>query len=121
MSKALVEALEKEADLAAQEIAVQWRREAMRELNGNANELKRFTTEVTLDDDGESYKWEVNHPTAVQYELGGTIFHTYQDAKAVGWTRDEFYQTLEDCQEIIERQRYAMRSLQRVRADNEER
>ena len=119
MSEELVNALEEEADIAAQRFAVEWRQEAMRELSGNANELKRFTTEVKLGDDGESYVWEVNHPTATQYELGGTIFHTYEDAKAVGWTRDQFYETLEDCQEIIESQRYAMRSLQSVRGDYE--
>lgn len=118
MSEELVQALEEEADEAAQQIAVEWRREAMRELSGNAEELKRFTTQVELGDDG-GYVWRVNHPTAQQYEIGGTIFHTYDDAKGVGWTRDEFYETLEDCQEIIEGQRYARRSLQRVRRDSQ--
>jgi hypothetical protein len=116
MPEELVKALEQEADKAAQEIAVEWRSEAMRELSGNAEELKRFTTQVEINGEGD-YVWRVNHPTAQQYEIGGTIFHTYDDAKGVGWTRDEFYETLEDCQEIIESQRYAMRSLQRVRRD----
>lgn len=119
MSDELVQALEVKADEAANEIAVEWRSEAMREMSGNATQLREYTSEVTLGDDGESYVWSVDHPTAEQYELGGTIFHTYEDAKALGWTRDEFYEALEDCQEIIERQRYAMRSLQRVRGDYE--
>jgi hypothetical protein len=117
MSEELVQALEKEADKAANEIAVAWRNEAMREMTGNATQLREYTSEVRLADDGETYEWSVDHPTAQQYELGGTIFHTYEDAKAIGWTRDQFYETLEDCQEIIERQRYAMRSLQKVRGD----
>jgi len=115
----LIDALEEIGDSSSEKIAQQWREQAMEELRGNGEELRRYTTEVQESEDNRSYEWRVEHPTARQYEMGGTIFHTYDDAKSVGWTRDQFYETLEDCQEIIPRQRYAMKSAIKIKGEVE--
>jgi hypothetical protein len=115
VSRQLISALETLADKSSEEIARAWKEEAVAELSGNAEELTRYLSDVEQSDDDVSYEWRINHPTAKQYEMGGTIFHTYDEAKRIGWTRDEFYETLEDCQEVIPRQRYTMLSAIRIK------
>lgn len=51
------------------------------------------------------FEFEVNHPTAELHEFGGPIEPTYSEAKLQGWTRDQFYEALTDCNEIVERKR----------------
>lgn len=51
------------------------------------------------------YEFQVNHPTAELHEFGGPIEPTYSEAKLQGWTRDQFYEALTDCNEIVERKR----------------
>jgi len=115
----LIEEIDEQSEFSTKKIVEMWREESLDQLQGNAKKLREYATEVEESDDGESYEWRIEHPTARQYEMGGTIFHTYDDAKSVGWTRDQFYETLEDCQEIIPRQRYAMKGAMKVKREVE--
>ena len=119
MEDALIEGLEEVADDAAREVSEQWRERAMRSLEGyqHASNLTNYFTPVRKE--GGEYIWEVRHPTAVQHEKGGSMRTTYGPAQAQGWTRDEYYETLEDCQVIIEPKRYAVNTVHTLRGDLE--
>jgi len=65
------------------------------------------------------YEFRVDHPTAELHEFGGPIEPTYSKAKVEGWTRDQFYEALTDCNEIVERKRL-MRSAQNKAEANTE-
>lgn len=72
--------------------------------------LRPYVTEVEMqrDDLGRftgNFGFDINHPTAELHEFGGPIEPTYSKAKIEGWTRDEFYEALTDCNEIVEKKR----------------
>lgn len=118
MEDALVEGLEDLTDEAAEELAHQWREKAMRRLDGASpgEALQEYFTEVERVDGG--YEWRVKHPVAEQHEMGGHVYSTYGTAKLLGWTRDEIYHPLEDCQTLVEPKRYARNTAHELRGEH---
>ena len=72
--------------------------------------LRRYVSDVEQKRNREGqfmsgFEFSVDHPTARLHEFGGPIEPTYSEAKIEGWTRDQFYEALTDCNEIVERKR----------------
>ncbi len=61
------------------------------------------------------FEFRVQHPFASLHESGGYIEPTYTNAKVgAGWTRDEMYAALEDCNEYVRRKRLLARATERI-------
>lgn len=119
----MVEALEEQADISSREVAERVREEYINEAEQarqGAEGLADHVSEVkqTRDARGQftsSYSFEVNHPFAELHERGGHIEPQYAKAAAKGWTRDEMYHALEDCNEYVERKRILGKAIAKVR------
>ena len=85
--------------------------------------LADYVSEVEQDRDSggrfvSDWKFEINHPTAPLHETGGNIEPTYSKAQVRGWTRDEFYEALKDCNSYVEKKRL-VRSAEMEAINNE--
>lgn len=118
MESQLVEALEELSIDAGEQMAEDLREEMVDNLRlsyQEAPELVNFISDVHRV--GDEFHIEVNHPTAPLHERGGHIEPTYARAASVGWTRDEFYETLTDCNEWVERKGYTMDAMITMKAE----
>lgn len=101
----LADGLREISDEIAHDLAEDWRdRTANRieDLPQGADGLEPYLSDVTVNDDG-SAQFEIQHPTAPLHEYGGHIEPRYANAKLQGWSRDEFYEALTDCNEFVRR------------------
>lgn len=62
------------------------------------------------------FVFEIDHPTAPLHEKGGHIEPSYTKAKLVGYSRDDFYQSLEDCNEWVKRKKILQRAVTEVKS-----
>lgn len=115
MESELENALGELAKDAGRDMAEDLREEMVSELEGSyqgAPELVRFMSDVQ--ETGDGFKIEINHPTAGLHERGGHIEPTYATSMVLGWDRDGFYEALEDCNEWVERKRYVFSAMNTV-------
>jgi len=92
---------------AGRQVAEDWREEAIENLEDSyqgAPKLIEFFTDVSQQ--GEEFVFHIEHPTARLHEIGAHIEPAYAQAAAMGWTRDEFYEGLKDCEEFVKPKRY---------------
>lgn len=66
---------------------------------------------------GDQFEFTIDHPTAPLHERGSHIEPTYAQAMSVGWTRDGFYEALEDCNEWVRRKGYTMNAMLQIRRE----
>lgn len=122
MSGELQEALEERAVVASEEVAEQIKEEYVslleREDQG-ADGLVPYVRVVDMSELGlgDGHAVRVLHPFASLHEKGGHIEPTYGQAAALGWTRDEMYEALEDCNEFVDRKGTLMKAVDRVRGE----
>lgn len=122
MADELVEALEEVSRDAADEIAHKIHDELLERVDGarqGADGLRPYI-DVRTDEEGNAFV-TINHPTAPLHETGGHIEPRYGQAAMRGWTRDEFYEALEDCNEYVERKTLLRDAIWRVRGEVEDR
>jgi len=98
--------------LVTQEVRHEYLEQASNASQG-ADGLVEHVTEVEWD--GERYTFEVDHPTAPLHERGGHIEPIYTKAKLVGYSRDDFYQSLKDCNEWVTKKSLFRDSVNEVR------
>lgn len=65
------------------------------------------------------WTFEIQHPTAPLHEKGGHIEPSYANAQVRGWTRDQFYEALEDCNEWVEKKRIVRSAMLQTMKDYE--
>lgn len=109
MESELAEAMNELAIDAGEQIAEELRNEMESNLDSSyqsAPELVNFMSDVERV--GDEFHIEINHPTAPLHERGANIEPTYGRAASVGWTRDGFYEALDDCNEWVYRKGYTM-------------
>ena len=102
-----------------EEIRQEYIRNALAEEQG-APGLAEHVTEVEQrrDEHGRfigEFTFRVEHPFAPLHEKGGHIEPSYSKAKVMGWTRDEMYQSLEDCNEYVTRKNLLRNAIHKVR------
>jgi hypothetical protein len=115
MESELADALDDLAHEASRRMAEDLRDEMeseLRESYQEAPELVRFMSEVQ--EEGDGFTIQIEHPTAPLHERGGNIEPTYATAMTLGWTRDGFYEALTDCNEWVERKQYTFSAIMRV-------
>ena len=120
MADEIVRALEEMSRQAADDIARDIHDELLDRLEGaeqGADGLAKYV-ELNTDEEGVAYV-TINHPTAPLHEAGGHIEPTYSEAAMRGWTRDEFYDALEDCNEEVIRKNPMRDAIWKVRNDRE--
>ena len=123
MEEELLAALDDEASFASEELAEEVRREYLMLLSDarqGADGLAPYVADVeqSRDDAGRyssGFEFEVEHPFAELHEKGGPIEPTYGKAASLGWTRDEMYEALTDCNEWVERKMLLNQAINRVR------
>lgn len=114
-------------DDAGKEVAEAVREQTIANLNRSyqgAEELPEYVSDVQhiRDSSGRftgTYTFEIRHPTAPLHENGGHIEPSYAQAKSVGWTRDGFYEALDDCNEWVEPKHPVRNAVLSVRGDFE--
>lgn len=117
MESDLIEALEEVSDEGSEEVARELRAQTINRIQGarqGAEGLEPYVTEVTQNRDG-TYSFTIDHPTAPLHEIGGYYQPRYDTAKTRGWTRDEFYEALTDCNEWVEEKRIVRDSMYATR------
>lgn len=123
MEDQLQQALEEQAGVFGREMAERVREEYI-ENASNAGQGADGLTEHVSDVEqrrkasgefAEGFTFTVEHPFAHLHEFGGPIEPSYGKAKALGWTRDEMYQSLEDCNEYVTRKRLLQDAINKVR------
>lgn len=122
MEEQLRSALEEQADDMSKDVAEQVREEFLKvasQAGQGADGLVEHVTPVEQrrTETGafaSGFTFSIDHPFAELHEFGGPIEPSYGKAKAMGWTRDEMYQSLEDCNEYVTRKRLLRRAMSRV-------
>lgn len=94
----------------------------VRQAQQGADGLEQYVTDVKQRRDTQGrfesgFYFEVNHGYAPLHEHGGPIEPTYGKMKAMGWTRDEIYTALTDCNEYVTRKHLLRDAINEVRAD----
>lgn len=125
MKEQLKEGLQDIADENGRQVAEQVREEYVKNVRKapqGASGLEEHVSDVkrARDASGQftsspSYTFDVEHPFAHLHEKGGPVEPTYGKAAAMGWTRDELYQSLKDCEEYVERKYLLRNAIARVR------
>lgn len=108
--------LEKAADRECRRIAESWRRKTLEQIQGadqGADGLAEFVTEVAETENG--FGFTIDHPVAVLHEFGGNIRLNYQEAKMMGYSRDDYYEALQDCEREVSRKAIVRKARSRVR------
>lgn len=123
MEEALNQALEEAGENFSKEVAERVREEYIKNASSasqGAEGLTEHVTEVSQSRDSRGrftseWSFSVEHPFAELHEKGGPIEPTYSKAKVMGWTRDEMYQSLEDCNEHVRRKDLLRDAVSKVR------
>lgn len=68
-----------------------------------------------LEEYRDGHGFSIDHPTALLHERGGHIEPTYAHAASLGWSRDGFYEALEDCNEWVDEKRYFRSAVEETR------
>lgn len=112
------------------EMAEEWKEEAkenLRESDQGAPELADGKPEdapdtwpvtgyfTDVEQVGDQWVFRIPHPVAPLHEVGGHIEPRYAQAMAVGWTRDGFYEALQDCEEWVTRKNYMRDAVYTIR------
>lgn len=121
LEEQMQEALAIQADSVSERLANELREEYLTRAQNaeqGAQGLEEFVSEVEQVDDGE-YIFKIDHPTARLHEIGAPIEPTYTYAKLEGYSRDDFYEALEDCEDVVTQKRLLHRSRMSVRFDHE--
>lgn len=124
MTEKLVEELEVQASQKAEEICKEWREQTLFNIRNSwqgAGGLEEYVTDVhepLYEDDSGAYQFQILHPTAALHEHGGHIEPTYANAKRLGWSRDEFYEALTDCNEFVDRKKHVTNARAKVRMND---
>jgi hypothetical protein len=113
----LTEELESEVvDAASREVASRIKEETINNIESadqGASGLVEYVSDIEKED-GE-FQFSINHPTAPLHEQGGHIEPRYAHAMLQGYTRDEFYSALKDCNEWVIRKRLVENAIFEVR------
>lgn len=113
----LTEELESEiVDAATREVTSRIREETInniKDADQGASGLVEYVSDVEKEDD--AFQFRINHPTAPLHEEGGHIEPRYAHAMLEGYTRDEFYSALKDCNEWVVKKRLVENAIFEVR------
>lgn len=117
LSAQLTEELESEiVEGATREVTSRIREETINNIENadqGASELVEYVSDIEKEDD--AFQFSINHPTAPLHEEGGHIEPRYAHAMLEGYTRDEFYSALKDCNEWVIRKRLVENAIFEVR------
>lgn len=122
MSDDLQEGLEERLEFASKQVAKEVKEEYLDLLSTEdqgADGLADYVTVVdkSIQGGGEGYAIRVIHPFADLHEKGGHIEPSYGKAAALGWSRDEMYSALEDCNEFVDRKGTLAKAADQVKSD----
>jgi len=122
MSDNLQEGLKEEMDFVSKQVAEEVKEEYLGLLAEEDQGADGLADYVTVVDQsvfgGEGYAIRVIHPYAPLHEKGGHIEPTYGRAAALGWSRDEMYEALTDCNEFVDRKGTLAKAADQVKSDN---
>ena len=120
MSDEMKKALEQLTSEVAEDVANKWRRRTLQRINSapqGADGLSEYVSDVRKE--GESFVFEINHPTASLHERGGHIEPKFATSQLFGWTRNEFYEALTDCNENVTKKRLVRQAADDMRRGND--
>lgn len=121
MKAQLRDAMEQLKPEVGEQVAKEWKEESkenLRESDQGAPELADGKPEEApaswpvegyysdVEQVGEHWEFRIQHPVAPLHEKGGHIEPTYAKSIAMGWTRDGFYEALQDCEEFVTQKNY---------------